>query len=132
MPDEVPLALVIESFEPGLDAELEALAGRFPQAVTLVRAKSFGAGQFTTQAVIEAVPLAAVVVTLVTTWIRSKRYMSVKLGGLELTGMSPREVERVLKTAAAGGDALLALGAVDEPTAPPPDAEAPAEHDTAD
>jgi hypothetical protein len=123
-------AVVIESYDPELDAELEALARELPESVFLVRAKSFGATQFTLQAVVQLVPLATAgltaVVTVVTTWIRSKRHMSVKLGGIELKGMAAGEIERILKAAAESGDVVVALDqAPDAQAAPPPPAADP-------
>jgi hypothetical protein len=96
--------IVVKSYEAKLDPELESLAAEYPNDVELVEAKGFGATQFTAQAVIHLAPVLPVVIT----WIRAKRHMSLKLGGIEITGMTPREIERVLR-AAADGDVLRAL-----------------------
>jgi hypothetical protein len=59
------------------------------------------------------VPATLGVLSLVGTWIRAKRHMSVKVGGVEITGMSPREVEHILTILREGGTAADALSAAD-------------------
>jgi len=112
--------LVIDSYEPGLDAELRKLEDQFPDVVRLVAARGFAGTSDTLQAVVPLVPVTMAVLSLVATWIRAKRHMSVKVGGVEITGMSPRETERILQVLRDGGSVEDALGAVPTDDGPLP------------
>jgi len=101
-------ALVVEAYDASLGAELEALASGY-RDVELVRAKGFSASNYTVQVIVPLTPIVAGALALVGTWIRSKRHMSVKISGLEITGLSPKEIGRLLRELRADQDATDAL-----------------------
>lgn len=105
--------LVVESQDPAVAEELRALFGASPDMVSMVETKSFSATHYVLQAMVPLVPTAAGIGGLVATWIRSRRHVSVTVGGISLQGMSAREAERLLTKIVELGDVTAALTELD-------------------
>ena len=79
----VPTAVI--EFPEGAPEGHQALAAKHPAEITVIRAKGFGAFDFTTQALIVLVPIVAVQIGgIVKTYIESGRHVRIKADGIEV------------------------------------------------
>lgn len=91
-----PIAVV---FQDGAPEALEGLAAEYPDEVTVVRAAGFNAADpGVVEAIIVGTPaVLASTLRVVRAHIESRRHVSVKIDGVEVTGMSGKDAVQVIK-----------------------------------
>jgi hypothetical protein len=97
MPSEIGQAVV--EFRDGTPEGVKALANEFPGDVTILRASGFNADDpGITEVLIALTPVVVqAVVMIVREQIASRRHVSVKVDGIELTGVSEKTAVEVLE-----------------------------------
>jgi len=114
MSQSSPPTAFIESLDADVASELRALSDASPGAVLLLESKKLSPTSDSLQAIVPLVPTAGSVVALIATWIRAKRHVEIRVGGIRLKGMSAREAERLLHKVIELGDVAAALQAIEE------------------
>lgn len=89
--------LVVEFFD-GEPAEFEGFAGEFPDEVTVLRRAGFNAADPTTTELLVAIsPLVIKQLgAIVRTHIEARKHVSIKVDGIEMTGLGKKDALEVL------------------------------------
>ncbi len=96
--DSAPVQVVVEFHGPPPDA-LGDLAAAYPDELTLIESKGFGATAYTLQAlfVASAGGLVRALIPIIRAHIASKQHISIKADGVEIQGLSANDAIRVLE-----------------------------------
>jgi hypothetical protein len=105
MPGKTKAPEAVIEFSGAEPPSLEQIALEHPQEVVLVRAKGLGADDYTLQALVAVVPLTIRLLTpIIRAHIEAKQHVRLKVDGIEVQGVDPDEIIRVLSEMAAIGD----------------------------
>lgn len=77
--------------------ELRELAAAYPDEISLLEAKGFGAAEYTLQALVILTPvITGQIASVVRAHIEAKNSVRIKVDGVELEGLSPDEAVKML------------------------------------